>query len=261
MVKDHISHLTFRPFIWQTLSILSLSLLGVLSHYLYQSSGVPILGYLILIFIPLMSATILFWKNMFGKALTLVCIWFSIWYVISKQFQPFDYDAKYQTTKSNLKNLRIYIARYHENNNKYPIAIYSQSSNNFFQKNRNLNAILSNLNKHGDGINYTNNSIAGELISNPQGNDFICIVTNLKDYQSDQSHLNNCYNSDKNEIESYFGGGYLYYPKQGLIRLNFKVNRDNLLDEKQHNVGDLFSDWSYWISKNEDLNDDYPVRW
>ncbi|PCJ21083.1 MAG: hypothetical protein COB02_00405 [Candidatus Cloacimonadota bacterium] len=57
-------------------------------------------------------------------------------------------------------------------------------------------------------------------------------------------------------------GGYVYFPQTGQIRLNFKVNGNDLRKNKQLNIAELFSEWKDWLKTHESsLSDDYPVLW
>ncbi|MCJ8345308.1 hypothetical protein MJH12_07195, partial [bacterium] len=104
-------------------------------------------------------------------------------------------------------------------------------------------------------------AIPGELISDAQGANFVCIVKDKADYYANQADFSGCDNAASDDQPPGNGGGYVYNPVSGAIRLNFLVQGDDYRTEDQLNIGALFDDWSTWLDQHEDLDEDWPIKW
>lgn len=181
---------------------------------------------------------------------------------VAMSFIGFDYDARYNTTKSNLSSIKSAIQMYRSRHSKFPRPTVSGGTKSTLGGEATLEAILSNSSGHGDGQEYIGGAIPGELISDAQGANFICVVNTMEDYYANQADFNACENPASDDQPPGNGGGYVYNPISGALRLNFLVQGDSIRDDvDEANVGTLFDDWSTWSEKNLDLDDDYPVTW
>jgi len=129
-----------------------------------------------------------------------------------------------------------------------------------------LEAILTNSNGRGDGTEYIRGTLAGELISRSRGNNFVCIVNSEEEFYKDQSDFSNCQGITDHEKPEGRGGGYVYCPVNGKLRLNFYVNGDDLRSEGQLHIHVLYPEWAGWIKEQssaskQELETDWPVRW
>lgn len=173
-----------------------------------------------------------------------------------------DYDARYSTTKSNLSIIRSAIALYRSRHSNYPKPSSSGGKLATMSGEGTLEAILTNLSGMGDGTEYVRGNIAGELLSQSRqgGNSYVCIVEDVEDYYQNQADYSGCENPSSEDNPGTTGGGYVYCPVNGAIRLNFTVEGEDFRTEKQFTVQELLSDWEHWGNSRE-LVYDWPVRW
>ncbi|MBW7877306.1 MAG: hypothetical protein H3C47_15115 [Candidatus Cloacimonetes bacterium] len=86
-----------------------------------------------------------------------------------------------------------------------------------------------------------------EVISRPKGNNFVCVVNTIEEFYRDQSDFSNCQGISEHEKPRGKGGGYVYCPANGNLRLNF-------------------FEWGEWVEEQfrddgNNLEKDWPVRW
>ncbi|MCJ8345992.1 hypothetical protein MJH12_10660, partial [bacterium] len=86
-------------------------------------------------------------------------------------------------------------------------------------------------------------------------------VTDSIKYYSDQSKYKHCEHNYQKDLPPYAARGYVYFPQDGLIRLNVRVVSRNLHTSKQLKLKEIDSKWNHWSHQHPDLVDDYPVRW
>lgn len=181
---------------------------------------------------------------------------------VAMNFIGFDYDARYSSTKSNLASLRSAISLYRSRHSRFPQPTVSGGKEATQNGDPTLEAILTNTSTHGDGTEYIRGNIAGELISSSQETNYVCVVRDVAAFYQDQSSFDNCEGAaDGQPSGATPGGGYVYCPVNGAIRLNFTVTDDDLRGSDQSNVGELHPDWSTWANQKPDVQDDWPVRW
>jgi prepilin-type N-terminal cleavage/methylation domain-containing protein len=179
--------------------------------------------------------------------------------MIALPFFGKDYDARYQTTKSNLGVIRTAISMFRSRHHTFPKPgatggeLATQNGENT------LGAILANFPGYGDGTSYIRGGLPRELLSTHLGNSYICVVPSVLDFHSDQSSYGGCANIDSDTAPS-SRGGYVYCPANGAIRLNFLVLGDDFRTEDQLKIGSLNDDWDVWSNTNIQTND-WPVRW
>ena len=243
----------------QILAILNLGFLIWIAKIPMQIQGDFNSEFFTGLFIPFALISFTFWFEYYKSGISLFLLLISV--MLSSTSCSFDSDARHPTTKNSLYAIKSSIALYRSRNNKLPLPTMSGSTNASEDGGKTLEAILSNLNGFGDGQEYIGGAIPGELISDAQGNNFVCLVLNDSSFYADQSTFENCINNAKLDLPRGIGGGYVYHLKSGKIRLDFQVFGPDLRERKQHNIGALFQDWKEWLSQHEDLKDDYPVRW
>ncbi|MCO4783779.1 MAG: hypothetical protein KC646_15740 [Candidatus Cloacimonetes bacterium] len=244
----------------KVLALINLFGLIYFSKILYLHENLSTAQYFFVAFLPLIVTTSLYWYNRYFIATGLLTC-YCLLLLAPKGCPPFDHNARYNTTKNNLSSIKSAIQLYHVRQSKFPQTTVSGDTKTTLDNKKTLEAILSNTGDHGDGTEYIQGAVPAELISSEMGDNYVCIIQTKIEYLSDQSHRQNCINSKIPNAIGKTVGGYLYYPQEGLIRLNFKVNQNDLQMGQQNNVGDLFKDWKEWSTKNPDLDQDYPVRW
>lgn len=242
------------------LAALNTLILVYVSQYLFLEQRIDIWYYVSFVLLPMSLSIYLCWHNLYILSFTFLIIFYYIT-IIANTSLTFGHSARYNTTKSNLSTLKFYLRLYRARNSKFPNPTVSGGAYTTQQNKLTLEAVFNNPNGNGVESEYIGGEIPGELLSDTQGNNFVCIVNTLKEFKADQSHLKNCLNFNVNTHIGSTGGGYLYYPKDDLLRLNFKVNQNNYQIDKQKNIGQLFSEWAQWSAKNSELTTDYPVRW
>jgi hypothetical protein len=105
-----------------------------------------------------------------------------------------------------------------------------------------------------------------EVISRPKGNNFVCIVDTIEEFYQDQSDFSNCRGITEHERPQGRGGGYVYCPINGNLRLNFFVKGEDLRRTDQLPVRLLYLEWGEWVEEQfrddgNNLERDWPVRW
>jgi prepilin-type N-terminal cleavage/methylation domain-containing protein len=178
---------------------------------------------------------------------------------VAMNFIGFDYDARHSSTKSNLASTRSAINLFRSRHSAFPAPTVSGASKATQAGEKTLEAILSNAAGHGDGTEYIRGNIAGELISAPGGNAFVCVVRTPAEFYADQSNGDGCQNTSADE--TFQPGGYVYCPVNGALRLNFQVNGDDLRTEDQLPIDALSADWVTWAEQKAGLENDWPVTW
>ncbi|MBT3783577.1 type II secretion system protein [bacterium] len=181
---------------------------------------------------------------------------------VAMNFIGFDYDARHSATKANLSAIRSAIGLFRSRHSAFPKPSVSGGRKATQNTENTLEAILTNTNDFGDGSEYIRGNISGELVSNAQETSYVCIITDTAEYYSNQSDYSGCENpSGEDTTPTGNGGGFVYCPTNGNIRLNFTVNGDDLRKEDQSPIQTLVDDWANWAAQHEELDQDWPVRW
>jgi prepilin-type N-terminal cleavage/methylation domain-containing protein len=178
---------------------------------------------------------------------------------VAMNFIGFDYDARHSSTKSNLAAIRSAVSLYRSRHSNFPQPTVSGGPKATQAGDKTLEAVLTNANGHGDGTEYIRGNIGGELISSANGNAYICVVKTIDEYYGNQADGDGCMSPSGDD--SFDGGGYVFCPVNGSVRLNFQVNGDDLRAEDQLPIQALSSEWMTWADQNQDLENDWPVRW
>lgn len=178
---------------------------------------------------------------------------------VAMNFIGFDYDARHSSTKSNLASTRSAINLFRSRHSAFPAPTVSGSAKATQAGEKTLEAILSNSGGHGDGTEYIRGNIAGEMISIPGGNAYVCVVRTPNEFYSDQSTGDSCQNPSADD--TFQQGGYVYCPVNGALRLNFQVNGDDWRTEDQLPIQALSADWITWAEQKPGLENDWPVTW
>lgn len=181
---------------------------------------------------------------------------------VAMNFIGFDYDARHSATKANLSAIRSAIGLYRSRHSAFPAPTVSGSRKATQNQENTLEAILTNTGDFGDGTEYIRGHISGELISNAQETSYVCIIRDVNEYYANQSDFGACESpSSEDTAPTGNGGGYVYCPINGNIRLNFTVNGDDLRREDQSPIQTLVDDWANWAASHEEYDQDWPVRW
>lgn len=183
---------------------------------------------------------------------------------VAMNFIGFDYDARHSSTKSNLASLRSAISLFRSRHSKFPQPTASGGRKATQNGENTLEAILTNTGGFGDGTEYIRGNIAGELLSSSQETAYTCVVKDVASFYQDQASFDGCESpssEDPPPSGSAPGGGYVYCPVNGALRLNFTVQGDDLRKEDQSNIQGLLPDWQTWAEQHAELEDDWPVRW
>ena len=180
---------------------------------------------------------------------------------VAMNFIGFDYDARHSTSKNNLAAARSAVSLYRSRHSAFPKPTESGGTVATRNGANTLEAILTNTGGKGDGTEYIRGGIAGELISMPKGNNFVCIINTIEEFYKDQSDFSNCVGTTGDDQPTGNGGGFLYCPVNGAMRLNFQVQGDDLRTTEQSPIQALAPDWTSWAEQKQDLEKDWPVRW
>ena len=183
---------------------------------------------------------------------------------VAMNFIGFDYDARHSATKANLSAIRSAIGLYRSRHSNFPNPSVSGGRKATQKGGDTLEAILTNTGGKGDGTEYVRGSLAGELISSANETAYVCVIPDAKAYYANQSDFSGCASEGEGAEQPAGGkgGGYVYCPTNGNIRLNFTVVGDDLrTSDQEQTVNALFSDWANWAASHSELDEDYPVRW
>ncbi|MCO4783782.1 MAG: hypothetical protein KC646_15755 [Candidatus Cloacimonetes bacterium] len=165
-----------------------------------------------------------------------------------------EFDDRLTITKENLQAIRRALARYYHKHSQYPPATLSGPSGISLSSAKTLETIL----EENDYLKY---GLPNEMLSSTEGSNFVCIVSTLQDFYTDQTSLKTCsYNKSVGKNQS-FNGGYLYYPKEGLLRLNYKVKGSNYKVNPQYKLNEQFEFLMPWHTDNSTDKNIYPVQW
>ncbi|MCO4783780.1 MAG: hypothetical protein KC646_15745 [Candidatus Cloacimonetes bacterium] len=208
--------------------------------------------------LPLSLTSILFFINLRPIATIILVLWLGLLASNPIGHGP-SYEDYFYTTKSNLSSIKTAIEMYYKSNSSYPFPNTSGATRSTLNENKTLESILSNVNGHGDGVEYILGAIPGEMLSDFQGNNFVCVVDSLKKFYTDQTKLKNCINPDLYDYSH--SGGYLYYPESGLLRLNLKVTGNLTVDKTQFKVSELNPIWTKWSQNRSTITTEFPVLW
>lgn len=180
---------------------------------------------------------------------------------VAMNFIGFDYDARHSNSKSNLASMRSSLSVYRSRHSNFPQPTESGGTVATRNGALTLEAILTNTGGRGDGTEYIRGGVPGELISSAQGTNYVCIISTVEEFYQDQSDGANCVGPSSDEQPPGSGGGYLYCPVNGALRLNFQVQGDDLRTTEQSPIQVLSPDWTTWADQKQELADDWPVRW
>ncbi|MCJ8346908.1 hypothetical protein MJH12_15305, partial [bacterium] len=120
--------------------------------------------------------------------------------------------------------VRKAISKYYKKNKTYPYPKSSGGSDATRLGFNTLQSILGDYDSYGDGRIYLP-QIPNAYLEKGESSTFICVVNNYSDYLQSQTQYENCNLNSYIEKPNKSRQGYVYHPKTGKIRFNFRVSR------------------------------------